>query len=836
MELKNIFATDLAGNVIPGAVGRLYDVGTTTLAGGLQDKDGNPQGNPIQANQIGQFEFAAPDGRYDFYVSSAIRNYTIRIEFFDAYNTQILEDLAGPGGSAMIGGDGETVAQALAKAKALPDYAALRAYAGNASTVQVVDDFRSGRFRKLSTTPAGYTDDGGITIIGANGWVWRRINVGVAHVDWFLAPNWIEGVTDDKVAFERASQFMRTRGGGTVRYFRRHLLDSATYVNDMVNLVGPITSAGELLNGVKDYNQRQGVLILNPTGGLFMESSAGIRGGILLRKGLTLPFADEAAAIAGVASFAGIAVKSLAPDSHFSDCLVLGFDKAYYSTGQERARIYNVMGDCTNGIHLDAVYDVADVTNTQFWPFLTAHRGFSSEVSKRAGTAHLTSNSDDWGRYTNCFSYGYNRGFVADSANNISWNNCAADWAGELTNTTSIGFEVTGTSKNAVMNICKAASQWRGVSMNSTAADRAVLQIIGGQFWNNDNTDIRVIQGSATITEATLRSTPTGIYVETTSAGAIISDNRFEAQTIRPIDGDMRQVTGGNNTFVGTVDTVMGERKFTTGGSLSDRVDSVYGASSNNLFRRSAGTVIAPTAVGDGAAVFSLQAQAHNGTGFAVIAGIRAQTRAAQTTSSAAGGLIFSTCPAGSVSSADRWIMDSDGSFRPLTDATQNLGSASARLNNSFFAVAPTVGSDARYKTEPTRIDDAALDAWANVQYSQYKLLHAVESKGEDKARLHVGLIAQEVVSAFDSQGLDASAYGLLCHDSWASEAASEAVFGEDGTIISPAVQATEASERYGIRYEEALAMEAALMRRTTARLEARIAKIESMSKIDEGE
>ena len=83
MELKNIFVQDLAGNAIPGAIGRLYLQGTTTLAGGLQDKDGNAQGNPFQANQIGQIQVAAPDGRYDLYIESAARNYTIRMEFFE---------------------------------------------------------------------------------------------------------------------------------------------------------------------------------------------------------------------------------------------------------------------------------------------------------------------------------------------------------------------------------------------------------------------------------------------------------------------------------------------------------------------------------------------------------------------------------------------------------------------------------------------------------------------------------------------------------------------------------------------------------------------------------
>lgn len=83
MELKNFFVQDLAGNALPDAIARVYLANTTTLAGGLEDKDGNPQGNPIQASAIGQLAFAAPDGDYDLFIYSALRNYSMRVQFFD---------------------------------------------------------------------------------------------------------------------------------------------------------------------------------------------------------------------------------------------------------------------------------------------------------------------------------------------------------------------------------------------------------------------------------------------------------------------------------------------------------------------------------------------------------------------------------------------------------------------------------------------------------------------------------------------------------------------------------------------------------------------------------
>lgn len=67
----------------------------------------------------------------------------------------------------------------------------------------------------------------------------------------------------------------------------------------------------------------------------------------------------------------------------------------------------------------------------------------------------------------------------------------------------------------------------------------------------------------------------------------------------------------------------------------------------------------------------------------------------------------------------------------------------------------------------------------------------AVEKKGAD-ARLHVGLIAQEILEAFEAEGLDATKYGLVCHDSWDDQyeyetvTDQEAVLDEKGNVVTP--------------------------------------------------
>lgn len=146
------------------------------------------------------------------------------------------------------------------------------------------------------------------------------------------------------------------------------------------------------------------------------------------------------------------------------------------------------------------------------------------------------------------------------------------------------------------------------------------------------------------------------------------------------------------------------------------------------------------------------------------------------------------------------------GNVKPGTDNEYSLGMASARFSVLYAGTGTIATSDARAKTAEQDIEAAIFRAWAKVNYRQYKFTDAVTLKGTS-ARWHFGVIAQQVKAAFESEGLDAFAYGLLCYDSWEG---APAVIDQDGIET---VAATEAGDRYGIRYEEALALECAYLR-----------------------
>lgn len=183
--------------------------------------------------------------------------------------------------------------------------------------------------------------------------------------------------------------------------------------------------------------------------------------------------------------------------------------------------------------------------------------------------------------------------------------------------------------------------------------------------------------------------------------------------------------------------------------------------------------------------------------------------------------------------------------IRPSTTNAYNCGVAGAAWAGGATQTAFTVTSDELHKTKPFMLApgsmsfavtsdtgvmespqahadaDAILDAWAEVDFVQFKYLDRVEAKG-NRARWHFGVIAQRAIEAFARHGLDAFEFGFACYDKWES---SDAVLDDEtGDVITPAISA---GSKYGIRYEEALVLEVALQRRNSARLAARIEAIE---------
>lgn len=170
----------------------------------------------------------------------------------------------------------------------------------------------------------------------------------------------------------------------------------------------------------------------------------------------------------------------------------------------------------------------------------------------------------------------------------------------------------------------------------------------------------------------------------------------------------------------------------------------------------------------------------------------------------------------------------------PTTHNACALGADGARWSDIYCVTGGIHDSDERLKQDIEGVSDALLDAWAGVAWKTYRFRDAVAQKGE-AARSHVGVIAQDVDAAFEAAGLDASEYGFFCHDAWEDQyeetqvKEADAVLDENGRVIEPERWRTErtiavpAGDRFAMRYEEALCLEAAYLRREIARIKAHL-------------
>jgi hypothetical protein len=147
----------------------------------------------------------------------------------------------------------------------------------------------------------------------------------------------------------------------------------------------------------------------------------------------------------------------------------------------------------------------------------------------------------------------------------------------------------------------------------------------------------------------------------------------------------------------------------------------------------------------------------------------------------AASGRVYLSAPDVLVENATR--------LRPANDNLMKLGDSSNRWSTVYAGTGTINTSDGREKQDIELLSDTELRVATALKglIKKFRFTDAVQLKGDD-ARIHVGVVTQEVIAAFQAEGLDPMRYGIVCYDQW------------DATDAEPA------GDRYGIRYEELLA------------------------------
>jgi hypothetical protein len=122
-------------------------------------------------------------------------------------------------------------------------------------------------------------------------------------------------------------------------------------------------------------------------------------------------------------------------------------------------------------------------------------------------------------------------------------------------------------------------------------------------------------------------------------------------------------------------------------------------------------------------------------------------------------------------------------------DGTMDLGSLGARWDDIYATNGTIQTSDRNEKQDIEALSDAEqrVAVAAKGLLRKFRWIDSVADKG-DEARIHFGIIAQDLQDAFTAEGLDAGRYAMFTSTTWTDEET-----GEERT-------------RMGVRYSELLA------------------------------
>jgi len=207
----------------------------------------------------------------------------------------------------------------------------------------------------------------------------------------------------------------------------------------------------------------------------------------------------------------------------------------------------------------------------------------------------------------------------------------------------------------------------------------------------------------------------------------------------------------------------------------------------------------------------------------------------------------------GTTTSAHAIIPCENGSS---ADNIVDLGVSSVRFDDIYATNGTIQTSDRNEKQDIASLTPTEMLVAARLStgFKNFRWKDSVAEKGA-AARMHSGIIAQDVQDAFTAEGLDAGDYAMFISGTWweqdvdvpAVEAVAEVV-DEDGVVVTEAVEAvaaytrtdtydTEAEApvgavsktRLGVRYPELLSFVAAYNEQRFASIEARLTALEAV-------
>jgi len=187
------------------------------------------------------------------------------------------------------------------------------------------------------------------------------------------------------------------------------------------------------------------------------------------------------------------------------------------------------------------------------------------------------------------------------------------------------------------------------------------------------------------------------------------------------------------------------------------------------------------------------------------------------------------------INGTDEYAWDTT-QFYPVNDNANDLGFITKRWDDIYATNGTIQTSDANEKQQIASLTDAEITAAKGISklFKTFKWNDSVAEKGDD-ARIHSGVIAQEVEQAMTDAGLDAGDYGFFISTTWweaqtevpATEAKEAYTRTDTYETEEEAPEGATERNRKGIRYPELLSFVSAATEQRLASIEARLHALE---------
>lgn len=326
------------------------------------------------------------------------------------------------------------------------------------------------------------------------------------------------GAVSSSTAFQNAIDSLGLLGGVVIVPPGKFLLSTSITVGDVSS---PFTVSAVTLRGTYgnsgNWQQSSGSPAASTVSALRLGDSATIRlmgscaldGVLIVRNNFTFT--------TGTPSFGSTSVAvnvSFSDDALVKNCAIYGFAKAITVSDVRRFKATDINIDCANGISIENSSDISYLTRVHCWPFTNHIAGTtappSSTTFQRSGYAFRLLGLNDWTKITDCFSYGYFRGFDMVAGDEIMLTGCGADQTPNV-HTGSLGFNIAVGATNVTMNHCQAAGHQSGFYIDT--GTNISTRMINCDAWGNTDNGIANVAGTLAVFGGGVRSNATGINV-----------------------------------------------------------------------------------------------------------------------------------------------------------------------------------------------------------------------------------------------------------------------------------------------------------------------------------